>query len=412
MQNDEPLRILHVLDHSVPLMSGYAMRTSAIIRAQRALGWETFHLTSAKQGSADYPEALVDGIAFYRCAPLRGNAARLRVIGHLMLTWQLARRIIEIGRETRPHVLHAHSPVLNAVAALMAGRRLRIPVVYEVRAFWEDAAVNHGTSRRWGPRYWLTRQLETWALKRSASTATICNGLRGELIGRGLPAEKVSVVPNAVDIASFTPQRPRDLPSARALGLEGCTVIGFAGSFYAYEGLLLLLHALPAMLARHAELRLLLVGGGPQEVALRQETVALGLERYVVFTGQVAHDDVHRYYSLIDVLCYPRLRMRLTELVTPLKPLEAMAQGKLIVASNVGGHRELIQDGRTGILFEADDAADLAQKVVELLDAPWQWPMLRDRARRYVEAERTWAGSAMVYREIYARALQAGAGAS
>jgi len=269
MQNDQPLRILHVLDHSVPLMSGYAMRSSAIIRAQRALGWDTFHLTSAKQGGADYPEALVDGIAFYRCAPLNGHASRLPVIGHLLLIWQLARRIMEISRETRPDVLHAHSPVLNAVAALAAGRRLRIPVVYEVRAFWEDAALDHGTSRRWGPRYWLTRQLETWALRRSASTATICQGLRGELIERGLPADKVRVVPNAVDIASFMPQRQRDLPSARSLGLEGCTVIGFAGSFYAYEGLLLLLHALPAMLARHAELRLLLVGGGPQEAALR-----------------------------------------------------------------------------------------------------------------------------------------------
>jgi glycosyltransferase involved in cell wall biosynthesis len=119
----------------------------------------------------------------------------------------------------------------------------------------------------------------------------------------------------------------------------------------------------------------------------------------------VPHSEVQRYYSLIDVLCYPRLRMRLTELVTPLKPLEAMAQGRLIVASNVGGHRELIQDGRTGVLFEAGDAQDLARKVISLLESPWQWPMLRERARHYVEQERTWMSSVRGYRELYEQVL-------
>ncbi|UGQ46210.1 TIGR04063 family PEP-CTERM/XrtA system glycosyltransferase [Massilia endophytica] len=405
MQTDKPLRILHILDHSIPLQSGYAMRTRSIIRTQRELGWETFHLTSAKQGASGYPEALVDGLAFYRCEPLRGTLARLPVLRQMLVVYQLLQRMREVAAEVQPDILHAHSPVLNAIAALFVSRQLGIPLVYEVRAFWEDAAVDHGTSHPWGPRYWLTRKLETWALRKADGAATICEGLRRDLIARGLPAGRIRVIPNAVDTASFMLHYRRDSVFAQYLGLEGKIVLGFAGSFYGYEGLGLLLEAMPAMVASYADLRLLLVGSGPQEAALRRRAAALGLERHVIFTGQVPHSEVQRYYSLIDVLCYPRLRMRLTELVTPLKPLEAMAQGRLIVASNVGGHRELIQDGRTGVLFEAGDAQDLARKVIGLLESPWQWPMLRERARHYVEQERTWMSSVRGYRELYEQVL-------
>jgi glycosyltransferase involved in cell wall biosynthesis len=115
----------------------------------------------------------------------------------------------------------------------------------------------------------------------------------------------------------------------------------------------------------------------------------------------VPHAEVHRYYDLIDVLVYPRLSMRLTDLVTPLKPLEAMAQGRLVAASDVGGHRELIQDGRTGILFKAGDASDLAEKIVGLLAEPSRWPALKHTARQFVETERTWKRSVANYIPVY-----------
>jgi PEP-CTERM/exosortase A-associated glycosyltransferase len=395
------IRILHVLDHSIPLHSGYTFRTRSILQAQRARGWQTFHITSPKQGACTAPKETVDGLEFYRTPPASGALSKLPVLNQVAVIDALAARLLEVAKEVKPDVLHAHSPALNAVAALRVGRKLGIPVVYEIRAFWEDAAVDHGTSKEWGLRYRLTRAMETWALQRVDAATTICEGLRSEIIGRGIPAKKIEVIPNAVDIADFAVGGARDEALAQQLGLEGKTVLGFIGSFYAYEGLDILLNALPAMLEKRPEIRVLLVGGGPQDAALRAQAKALGIEDKVVFTGRVPHSEVQRYYNLVDVLCYPRHKMRLTDLVTPLKPLEAMAQGRLMVASDVGGHKELIDDGRTGVLFAAGDAAALSQQVLALLEAPQKWQEFRQSGRRFVEEERNWTASVARYRNVY-----------
>ena len=190
---------------------------------------------------------------------------------------------------------------------------------------------------------------------------------------------------------------------AHSLGLTGHLVLGFIGSFYAYEGLALLIRALPRMLAAVPSLQLLLVGGGPQEDELKALAVELRVERRVKFAGRVPHDKVDDYYRIVDILVYPRLPMRLTELVTPLKPLEAMAQGRLIVASDVGGHREMIEHGKTGMLFQAGDANALADGVIGLVRQVQAWPRLRAQARAYVENERNWRGSVARYGAIYQR---------
>src|SRR5664279_1366209 len=186
------LRILHVLDHSIPMQSGYTFRTRSILREQRRMGWETFHLTSPKHTASRAPEEDVDGLHFYRTSPPSGVLNRIPGVRELALMFVLARRLAEVARSTRPHVLHAHSPVLNALPALWVGRRLGIPVVYEVRAFWEDAATDHGTTREWGARYRVTRAVETFALRRAHAVTTICEGLRSEIVGRGISRDKVT----------------------------------------------------------------------------------------------------------------------------------------------------------------------------------------------------------------------------
>jgi PEP-CTERM/exosortase A-associated glycosyltransferase len=397
-----PLRILHVLDHSIPLHSGYTFRTRSILQQQRALGWETCHITSSKQGAAGPARESVDGLEFYRTAPSTGMLARLPVFSQLAVIDTLAARLLEVARQVRPDILHAHSPALNAVAALRVGKKLGIPVVYEIRAFWEDAAVDHGTATEWGMRYRFTRAMETYALKRVDAATTICEGLRGEIITRGIPAQKLTVIPNAVNIEDFSIGGQRDAALAASLGMDGKVVLGFIGSFYAYEGLDVLLQAVPAMLAANPDIRVLLVGGGPQDAALKAQAEALGIAGQVVFTGRVPHSEVQRYYDLIDVLVYPRLKMRLTDLVTPLKPLEAMAQGRLLAASDVGGHKELIIDGETGVLFKAGDPQALAQKVLALLAEPQRWAALRASGRNYVETERNWRASVARYKPVYA----------
>ncbi|MBS0610139.1 MAG: glycosyltransferase, exosortase A system-associated [Comamonadaceae bacterium] len=397
------MRILHVLDHSIPLHSGYTFRTAALLREQRALGWETFHLTSPKQGPTDEALQTIEDLSFYRTPAVDSAFSNVPLAGQWQLMAQLTRRLREVGQEVRPDIIHAHSPVLNALPAIRVGRELGIPVVYEIRAFWEDAAVDHGTTHEGSARYRLTRALETRAIRRADHVFTICEGLRSDIAERGIDPAKVTVIPNAVDTHAFQASQAPDAALKRSLALEGKVVLGFVGSFYAYEGLDLLIDSLPAILRANPAVALLLVGGGPEEARLREQVARLGLNGQVVFSGRVPHKEVNRYYDLIDVLAYPRHSMRLTELVTPLKPLEAMAQHKLFVASAVGGHRELVEHMKTGVLFKADDQHALTQAVLDLLARPQIWPELKANGRAFVESVRNWRNSVANYKPVYER---------
>ncbi|HZR04066.1 MAG TPA: TIGR04063 family PEP-CTERM/XrtA system glycosyltransferase [Burkholderiales bacterium] len=400
------MRILHILDHSIPAHSGYSFRTLAILREQQRLGWDTFHVTSPKHPHPTGAEEHVDGWLFFRTEAPRGWMTRYPGLSEIALMRQLERRIESVAEQVKPDILHAHSPVLNAIPAQRVARRLGLPMLYEVRAFWEDAAVDHGTAREGDARYRMTRALETMALKRADAVTTICEGLRRDIVERGVPADKVTVIPNAVDIDAFKLSEEPDPILKQRLGLNDKVVVGFIGSFYAYEGLGLLLRAAPLMLRRVPNLKLLLVGGGPQEAELRALAAELDVADQVIFTGRVPHDQVGLYYDLIDVLAYPRLSMRLTDLVTPLKPLECMAQGRLLVASDVGGHRELIQDDKTGLLFTAGSTESLARRIIDLIEQPQRWAELRTNARRFVETERTWPISVARYQKVYSHCLK------
>ncbi|PKP97652.1 MAG: glycosyltransferase, exosortase A system-associated [Alphaproteobacteria bacterium HGW-Alphaproteobacteria-13] len=399
-------RILHVLDHSLPAHSGYTFRTRALMKAQIAKGWDVAGVTGVRHPVPGPPVETVDGLTFHRTPPIAPTPSPIR-------EWReigaLTRTIEDLARAWRPDLLHAHSPVLDAMAALRAGRRLGIPVIYEIRAFWEDAAVGNGKGREGGARYALTRGLETRAVKAADAVAVICEGLRGDLIARGVDPAKIIVSPNGVDLDLFGDPPPRDDALAARLGLGAAdAVIGFIGSFYDYEGIDDLIAAMPALVAACGGARLLLVGGGPMEAALKAQAAASPVADRIHFVGRVPHEEVERYYSLIDILAYPRKKMRLTDLVTPLKPLEAMAQGKLVAASDVGGHRELIEDGVTGTLFAPDDPAAIAEALAGLLAAraAWDaWDARRRTARSFVETHRNWSSNILRYEPVYQRLL-------
>ena len=395
------MKILHILDHSIPLHSGYTFRTKAILEQQQKLGWETFHVTSSKHHLVTASIEAVDGLTFYRSEKPVGMLATVPILNHWANVQSLAKRLDEMIPEIKPDILHAHSPALNGLAALKAAKKHNIPVAYECRAFWEDAAVDHGTTTEGGLRYYLTKMLETYVFKQVDAITTICEGLRSDIVSRGIPAEKVTVIPNAVDIEKFTYGVEPDQALSAQLGLQNKIVLGFIGSFYAYEGLPLLLEALPKILANRPETRLLLVGGGPQEALIKQKTKELALDGQVIFTGRIPHERVQDYYNQVDIFVYPRLSMRLTDLVTPLKPLEAMAQGRLVVASDVGGHKELIEHQRNGYLFKANDAEDLAAIVLAVLNQTPQWEQIRLTGRSDVEQARNWANSVSFYKKVY-----------
>lgn len=397
-------RILHVLDHSLPAHSGYTFRTRALMKAQAAKGWEVAGVTGVRHPEPGSDGETIDDLTFYRTppiAPARSPIREWREIG------AFADRIEALAKEWKPDLLHAHSPVLDAMAALRVGKRLNIPVIYEIRAFWEDAAVGNGTGREGSLRYFLTKRLETHAVKSADAVAVICEGLRGDLIARGIDPAKITVSPNGVDLDLFGDPPPREDALARQLGLApDDAVIGFIGSFYDYEGIDDLIAAMPALVAAQPGARLLLVGGGPMEAALKAQAAASPVAAHIHFVGRVPHDQVERYYSLIDILAYPRKKMRLTDLVTPLKPLEAMAQGKLVAASDVGGHRELIEDGVTGSLFAPDDPAAIAATLAALLSDRAMWDARRRTARIFVETHRNWSSNILRYEPVYQRLLR------
>jgi PEP-CTERM/exosortase A-associated glycosyltransferase len=395
-------RILHLLDHSLPMHSGYTFRTRAILKAQIAKGWEVACLTGVRHTAPGPDVEVVDGLTFHRTRGAMGGPP-------LMREWKevgaLATKADALVRDWKPDLLHAHSPVLNALAAIRVAQRHGLPLLYEIRAFWEDAAVGNGTSAEGSPRYWLTRQLESHAVRAADGVAVICEGLKRDLLARGVAEDKIIVSPNGVDMDMFGSPVPPDPALRTRLGLDGAEVIGFIGSFYDYEGLDDLIAAMPALIARRPGTKLLLVGGGPMEAALRQQAAISPAASHIVFAGRVPHDQVEHYYSLIDILAYPRKAMRLTELVTPLKPLEAMAQGRLVAASSVGGHRELIEDGITGTLFPPGDPLAMAEALAALLDNRPIWGERRRTARAFVERDRNWLSNISRYEPVYQKLL-------
>lgn len=396
------MRILHLLDHTTPRHSAYAKRTMAILSQQRKMGWHTIHLTGPRQAPVAV-DRNHDGWHFFRTAPPANALEKLPLFGSVGM---IARRLRKVILLTRPDLLHAHSPPENALAALGVGRRLGLPVVYEVHADWADPDS--------GLRYRVERALDSFAARRADAVTTSSESMRVRLQAGGVRRARVTVVPNAVNMRRFggAGQSGSDRASrreallARQLGLDGTPVIGFVGSFHSYEGVDLLLAAIPALLAAHPRLQLLLAGGGAQEKSLKARAIALGLSNRVVFAGRAALERSAAYQRLADVLVFPRLPARQADLVPDNHLLEAMAQGCLVVASNVGAHRELVEDGRTGILFEAGNPDALAGAVAALLARPASWDPMRSAARWFVEFHRTWEVSVGRYAPVYQRLLE------
>jgi len=401
------MRILHILDVSIPMLAGYTTRSRYITDAQRAMGWEPVVLTTARQ---ENPQGLtaeeIDGVRYHRsispaASSLRGTLGRLPVIGIGAEGDGLRRRIIEVARAEKPDLIHAHSSVLCGIPAYLASRRLSLPCVYEIRSFWEDAAVDLGRTKEGSLRYRTTRSAETGLARRVDAVVPICNGIRADIEARGIPGERLYVVPNGVDTERFVPLRRND-ELAEKHGLEGKTVVSYIGTFAPFEGVPALVTALVELIrAGREDLRGLIVGKGQTYEDCRRIARDAGLEEKIVHPGRVPHDEVQSYYSITDILVYPRVRQRMTELVTPLKPLEAMAMGKAVIGSDVGGLAELITHGETGLLFEAEHPEALRSAIVDLADDRELRTRLGRQGRDHVCRHRRWHDIVSGYRAVY-----------
>jgi PEP-CTERM/exosortase A-associated glycosyltransferase len=399
--------VLHVLHNSLPLLCGYSIRSGAIIGQQRRQGLDPLVVTSSRQpDSVEGRVDDIDGTPHHRTGP--PPDVSLPLLRERALMRHLQKRIERVIGQSRPHVVHAHSPVLVGLPALRAARNHGVPFVYEVRDLWENASVDRGKFRFNSPRYLLARGLETSVMRRADAVVTICEALKADVTSRVLDPDRVFVVGNGVDTTLFAPSPANGTEELRRRWhLDGKQVIAYVGTFQPYEGLELLIRALPAILARCPSAHLVIVGGSAGEStameALLQAAVArLGLTAHVTFTGRVPHAMVTSAYALADIVVCPRLLTRTTALTTPLKPLEAMSMGRAVVLSDVPGMRELVRDGDTGVTFPAGDADALARACVRLLRDPHLRRALGQRARAWTVEHREWPTLVARYHDIYA----------
>jgi PEP-CTERM/exosortase A-associated glycosyltransferase len=379
------MKVLHVLQYSLPSLMGYCIRSAGLMEGIRRHGIDVVAVTGAAEAGAKAPEEEIRGVRYYRTpASTQDGPSPVR---EWRMARALARRLDEVVAAERPELIHVHSPAYNGLVALRAARKLGVPCVYEMRAVWEDAAVDRGKFAEGSPIYRASRLLESRVLKGANAVVTICQGLRGEVVSRGIPEKKVFVAPNAVEPDAFAPL-PRDEELASELGLQGRLVFGFIGSLFNYEGVEDILDAAPAVLARHPEAAFFILGGGEREAEVKAKVEALRDPR-VVYRQRVPHSEVARYYAVVDCLVYARRRIRLTDLVTPLKPLEAMAMRKTVVASDVGGHREMVEHGVTGLIFDHSQEA-LVEALCRLVREPGLMDRLALAGREYALRERNW----------------------
>jgi PEP-CTERM/exosortase A-associated glycosyltransferase len=400
-------RVLHILDHSHPLLSGYSVRSHSLIKAQNKIGFVAEALTGPLHQLEDSGaiDVVIDEVSYRRTQLQYGVVRqvldrRVPVLREMAVVMLLRRRILEVVDAQPFQVVHAHSPSLCGLAALQAATSRRVPFVYEIRAFWEDAAVDQNKTSPQSPRYRITRQLEEYVARRADAVVGIGRHILQDLRQRGLDPQKLFHVPNGVDAERFT-SLPRDTGLASQLGLSDEPVLGFIGSLYRYEGIAWLVRAAAELRGRGIPLQILVVGQGEEMPEIQTAIREAQAQDYVLAVGQVPHGEVTRYYSLMDVMVYPRRRIRLTELTTPLKPLEAMAQGKAVLASDVGGIRELVEPDEPCLLFQPDDVEDFCSKASQLLGDENFRRKLGESARQMVLRAKDWKVLAQRYEAVY-----------
>lgn len=406
-----PLKVLHVLDHSLPILDGYSIRSHGLCHGEHANGHTLSVVTSPLHqiGGGDNEESENDGTFYYRTPldmdfssrSIRGGWIGLR---ELAVIRKLRNRILEVLDAGHYDLIHAHSPVLCGLAALSAAKARRLPLVYEIRAFWEDAAVDQKKTTKHSPRYLLTRYLEQWVVEQADAVVGIASSILDDLRARGIEEQKLFHVPNGVDVDRFRPIQA-DAALRRELALGELPVLGFIGSLYYFEGLSWLVKAAAELHRQGTRFKLIIIGQGEDSAAIRREIAENQAQDYVHYLGKIAHQEVQRYYSVIDVMVYPRRSIRLTELVTPLKPLEAMAQQKAVLGSSVGGMRELVESEITGLLFQPENIADFCRQARRILQNRALRDTLAQQGRDFVLCEKDWRQVAKRYHKVYASAL-------
>lgn len=353
-------RVLNVLAFSLPHSSvGYATRSHGLALGIKANGWDVVPYTrpgfpwdsQMDSSGLDIPSPdEIDGIRYHRLS--EPNRKRLSEVDYLCAAIDEWEKVIELER---PELVHAASNYVTALPALIASRRKGIPFVYEIRGFWEVTRSSRDPGFVNTPKYRYMELFERIVAMSADHVITITTPMKEELLAWGIPPERISIAYNSVDPERFVPKARSRVISAR-LGIpDGVPVIGYVGSFVDYEGLDDLVDAAALLRESNVEFRMLLVGDGAEFENLKRKVSEYELEDLVILTGRVPHHEVEDYYSLIDIAPFPRKPWKVCELVSPLKPLEAMASEKAVIVSKTRALEEIVSDGVTGLLSQGAD---------------------------------------------------------
>lgn len=406
----EPRSTLSVLAQSLPHWSGgYATRSHGILSGLRRLGWDAEAVTRLGFPYDRWPKAetkvvpdvdVVDGVTYRRL--LEPGERTYSTTPMSSYIERFSHRIEAEARSRRVALIHASSFQNNGLAGLAAARRLGIPFVYEMRGLEDLMKVSRHPGFANTDAYQYLTGLENHIVANADLTFVITEALREEMIRRGGPADRIEVLPNGVNTADFEP-RPRDEALQAELGLTGRTVIGYAGGLVDYEGLNLLLEAAAELKRERQDFGVVIVGDGHFEGRLRQLAVDLDVTDVVTFTGRVPHAEVPRYLSIFDITPFPRLPLPVCELISPIKPFEAMAMGKAVISSSVAALTEIVEPDVRGLVFDKGSSTDLAARLRRYLDSPELRAQLGAQARDWVLAERDWSDVVRVVDAAYAR---------
>lgn len=409
--------IVSVLGQSLPIRSGgYATRSHGLLTSLRANGWDVQAVTKwgfpydlwwdADDDRTVAERDVVDGVPYHRIIePGRTDYPRLPLATSVAGT---AAGVESLARTHRAALIHASSLYDVGMAGLTAARRLGVPFVYEMRGLKQLLEEAHHPEFGMSPRRRYLDVLEASVAREADAVLVITRALGEEMVRLGVQPDRITVVPNGVHMAQFEP-RTRDEELEARLELAGRTVIGYAGGFVRYEGLDDLLIATEQIVsAGRDDFRLLLVGDGASYARIRRLSHDLGLDDHVIFTGRVEHHQVSRYLSLIDIAPFPRKPLPVCELISPIKPFEAMAMAKAVVVSDVAALTEIVTDGVTGRSFSKGDPGSLASVLAELLDDETQRARLGEGARRWAAERHDWSQVTLAVDAVYRRLLSTG----
>ena len=447
--------VLHILANGPPDVNGYAVRTQKILKNQSN---QVVGLTSPWYPSRDSMvlESKINEIQYHRtphpihvtgkmtlgqklvksytAKELRINSTNpnnkqkpasnilvkaIRAPGYfLRIGWKVVeekilikyftKRIIEVAKQENAEVIHAHTPYRVGLPALKAARKLRLPFVYEMRGMWEETAVANGRWLRNGPAYRRFQKFETKVLRKADAVVCISQTLKQEAISRGVEEAKITVVTNAVD-SDIAENKTKDETYENSVTVlnkgESTKVIGYIGSLREMEGVDLTAQAVAQLKSDGHDVRLFVLTSQAGQLELKQYCDSLGLDDDAVIVGPVPHEQVGPFYDLIDIFVVSRPDTRVTRLVTPLKPFEAMAMGKAVIASKLPALEEIIEDGKTGLLYEPENVNSLCSVISTCLNEDGLAETLGHNAKEWVMSNRTWNSVVKNYQAAYQFAI-------